>query len=162
MVTETGAFGFGMTGQQDQPSSRIPMRQNFKDVIVPVVAAIMAASCSGRQTDSTSPGIADDRTGRQTISGAWAHTAIGPVYREFMTLSQSGTHVTGTGEYAIEAGRAGPTLIEGDWSGSRLTLIITRDYGLRETFTGTLTDQKHLVGALVIDGFAQDFNFAKQ
>ena len=138
------------------------MRQHFKDVIVPVAAAIMAAACSGRQTDSTSPGTADDRIGRVTIAGAWAHTAIGPVYREFMTLSQSGTHVTGTGEYAIEAGRSGPTVVEGDWSGTTLTLTITRDYGLHETFTGRLTDATHLAGSLVIDGFSQDFKFAKQ
>ena len=137
------------------------MRRNFKDVVVPVIAAIMAASCSGRQTDSTSPSITDERTGR-TIGGAWAHTAIGPVYREFMTLAQSGTHVTGTGSYAIEAGREGPTSIEGDWSGTTLTLTITRDYGLRETFTGKLTDPTHLAGSLLIDGFKQDFNYAKR
>jgi hypothetical protein len=41
-------------------------------------------------------------------------------------------------------------------------LTITRDYGLRETFTGKLTDATHLVGSLVIDGFKQDFNYAKR
>jgi hypothetical protein len=95
----------------ERPRTEPLMRRNFKDVMVPVIAAIMAASCSGRQTDSTSPSIADERTGR-TIGGAWAHTAIGSVYREFMTLAQSGTHVTGTGSYAIEAGREGPTRIQ--------------------------------------------------
>ena len=79
-----------------------------------------------------------------------------------MTLTQAGDHVHGTGTYAIEAGREGPTTIDGTWSGKTLTLTITRDYGLRETFSGTLTDASHLAGTLTIDGFNQTFGFAKQ
>ena len=79
-----------------------------------------------------------------------------------MTLSQVGAHVTGTGTYAIEAGRAGPTAIDGSVAGSTLTLTITRDYGLVESFTGELTNTTLLVGTIVIDGFAQNFAYAKQ
>jgi hypothetical protein len=79
-----------------------------------------------------------------------------------MTLVQDGNRVSGTGTYAIEAGREGPTTIDGTVSGRTLTLTITRDYGLRETFTGTLTDPTHLVGALLIDGHNQAFGYAKQ
>ena len=127
-----------------------------------IVVAIMAVACTGRQTDSTSPGATGDRTGGLTVSGTWGTTGIGPVYRESMTLSQVGTHVTGTGEYAMEAGRRGPTTIEGDWSAGTLTLSITRDYGLREKFTATLADATHLAGSLEIDGNRQSFSLAKR
>ena len=137
------------------------MQANLKSLII-AGAAIMAAACSSRQTDSTDPGLLGDRVGGRTVTGTWAHTAIGPVYREFMTLTQTGDHVSGTGTYAIEAGREGPTVIDGAISGKTITLTVTRDYGLRETFSGTLTDPTHLVGTLVIDGFTQNFNYARQ
>jgi len=134
------------------------MRQTLKDVVVTGLAAIMAASCTGRQDDTLTPSL----TGGQTISGTWATTGIGPVYRESMTLAQSGSHVTGTGQYALEAGRQGPTTIEGDWSNGTLSLTITRDYGLSERFTGKLADATHLSGALEIDGNRQELELAKR
>jgi hypothetical protein len=79
-----------------------------------------------------------------------------------MTLAQDGDRVSGTGTYAIEAGRVGPTTIDGTIAGRTLTLTITRDYGLVESFTGRLTDATHLAGTLSIDGFAQDFAYTKQ
>ena len=136
--------------------------QYFKHLIIAGAAAIMVAACSTRQTESTDPEINGDRVAGRTVAGTWAHTAIGPVYREFMTLTQTGDHVSGTGTYAIEAGREGPTTVDGTLSGKTLTLTITRDYGLRETFSGTLTDGSHLVGTLTIEGFKQNFAFAKQ
>ena len=138
------------------------MRPNDMRAIVAAIAAIMSTACSTRQPDSTSPGVTGDRLGSGSIGGTWAHTAIGPVYRESMTLTQTGSHVSGTGTYAIEAGRAGPTTVAGDWSGNKLTLIITRDYGLVETFSGTLTDAKRLDGTLVIEGFQEPFSYARQ
>jgi hypothetical protein len=134
------------------------MRANLKTSIVAIAAAIMGVACSARQADTTAPGI----LGERPIAGTWAHTGIGPVYRELMTLAQDDNHVSGTGTYAIEAGREGPTTIDGTLSGRTLTLTITRDYGVRETFTGTLTDPAHLVGALMIDGSRQAFDYAKQ
>jgi hypothetical protein len=134
------------------------MRQTVKDVVVTGLVAIMAASCAGRQDDTLTPSL----TGGQTISGTWATTGIGPVYRESMTLAQSGSHVTGTGQYALEAGRQGPTTIEGDWSNGTLSLTITRDYGLSERFTGKLADATHLSGALEIDGNKQELELAKR
>ena len=134
------------------------MRQTVKDVVVTGLVAIMAASCAGRQDDTLTPSL----TGGQTISGTWATTGIGPLYRESMTLAQSGSHVTGTGQYALEAGRQGPTTIEGDWSNGTLSLTITRDYGLSERFTGTLSDATHLSGALEIDGNKQELELAKR
>jgi hypothetical protein len=134
------------------------MRANLRTSIVAIAAAIMGAACSSRQADSTAPGI----LGERPVAGTWAHTMIAPAYREVMTLSQDDSRVSGTGTYAIEAGREGPTTIEGALSGRTLTLTITRDYGLRETFTGTLTDAAHVVGALVIDGHTQSFGYTKQ
>lgn len=137
------------------------MRTTLKALLA-VAAAIMGAACSTRQDDSIAPGVTGDRLGGQTLAGTWAHTAIGPVYRESMTLAQTGDRITGTGTYAIEAGRTGPTKIEGALSGKTLTLTITRDYGLAETFSGSLTDATHLTGTLAIDGSSQRFDYAKQ
>jgi hypothetical protein len=134
------------------------MRANLRTSIVAIAAAIMGVACSSRQADSTAPGILGDGL----VAGTWAHTGIGPVYRELMTLAQDGNRVSGTGTYAIEAGREGPTTIDGTLSGRTLTLTITRDYGLRETFTGTLTDPAHLVGKVAMDGYTQAFSYAKQ
>lgn len=135
------------------------MRANLKTSIIAIAAAIMGVACSTRQ-DSTAPGVT--LLGERPVAGTWAHTGIGPVYRELMTLAQDGNRVTGTGTYAIEAGRQGPTTVDGTLSGRTLTLTITRDYGLHETFTGTLIDPAHLTGALMIDGSKQAFDYAKQ
>jgi hypothetical protein len=119
----------------------------------------MGVACSARQ-DSTAPGVT--LLGERPAAGTWVHTAVGPAYRERMTLVQDGNRVSGTGTYAIEAGREGPTTIDGTLSGRTLTLTITRDYGVRETFTGTLTDATHLAGTLAVDGSRQAFGYAKQ
>ena len=102
------------------------MRANLRTSIIAIAAAIMAVACSARQAGTTAPDI----LGERPIAGTWAHTGIGPVYRELMTLTQDGNRVTGLGTYAIEAGREGPTTIDGTLSGRTLTLTITRDYGL--------------------------------
>jgi hypothetical protein len=133
------------------------MRTRLTDVTIPIVVAIMAASCSGRQTDSTDPSVLG-----AMVTGRWAHAGIGPVYRESMTLTQTGTHVSGTGTYAIEAGRSGPTTIVGDWSNGRLALTITRDSGEREVFAGTLASPTHLMGKLEASGVELDFDYVKQ
>jgi len=134
------------------------MRRNLRTSIVAIAAAIMGVACSSRQADSTAPGI----LGERPVAGTWAHTGVGPVYRELMTLAQDGDHVSGTGSYAIEAGREGSTTIDGTISGKALTLTITRDYGLSETFTGRLADATHLTGTLAINGFTQNFGYAKE
>jgi hypothetical protein len=140
------------------------MQTIVRVLVVATGAAIMVAACSTRQADSTSPKVTDDRLGGPTVVGTWVNVATGPLvlYRESMTLTQTGDHVMGTGTYAMEAGRTGPTTIEGNVAGKTLTLTITRDYGLRESFTGKLTDATHLAGTLDMDGFAQSFSYAKQ
>jgi hypothetical protein len=138
------------------------MHTNLQRLIATASVAIMAAACSTRQADSTSPSLTGDRLGDATISGFWANTAIGPYYRESMTLTQDGNHVTGTGRYAIEAGRTGPTTIDGALAGKSVTLTITRDYGVVETFAGTLTDARHLSGTLAIEGAKGSFEYVKQ
>jgi hypothetical protein len=138
------------------------MHTTVRALLAATSAAIMGAACSSRQADSTDPDVTGDRLGVQTLTGTWVHTAIGPVYRESMTLSQTGDHVTGTGTYAIEAGRTGPTTVDGALSGRTVTLTIRRDYGLTETFTGSLTDATHLTGTLAINASQQEFGYAKQ
>ena len=129
------------------------MHTNLRTSIVVTCAAIMGLACSACQADSTGP---------NGLSGAWVNTVVWPHYRESMTLSQAGAHVTGTGTYAMEAGRAGPTTIDGTVSGRTLSLTITRDYGEVETFAGRLTDATHLLGFLTIDGYVQGIRYEKQ
>ena len=138
------------------------MNVHLRKKIIAIGAAIMAAACTARQTDSTGPGVTGDRVGGTGVAGVWIRMAIGPVYRESMTLVQDGEHVSGAGTYAIEAGRTGPTTIDGTISGSALTLTITRDYGLVESFTGTLADATHLSGTLSLGGSTQRFAYVKQ
>jgi hypothetical protein len=138
------------------------MREKLGTWIATIGAAIMVGACSTRQADSTDPDVTRDRFGATIVTGTWVHAAIGPVYRESMTLTQDGTRVSGTGTYAIEAGRSGPTTIDGTVTGKALTLTIRRDYGLIETFAGTLTDAKHLSGTLAIESSKQPFAYAKQ
>jgi len=68
------------------------MRANLRTSISTIAAAIMALACSARQADSTAPGILGDRP----VAGRWAHSVIGPAYREVMTLAQDGDRVSGT------------------------------------------------------------------
>ena len=140
------------------------MQTTLNKLIVASAAAIMVAACSARQADSTSPNVTGDRLGSTTVAGSWVNVSatVVPLYRESMTLTQSGDRVTGKGTYAMEAGRTGPTTIDGTLVGSSLTLTITRDYGLVETFTGKLTDAKHLSGNLVIENSKQSIAYAKQ
>lgn len=138
------------------------MHTTVKSLLAVIGAAIMGTACSNRQADSTSPRLTGDHSGSTAVSGTWANSAIGPYYRESMTLTQTGDHVSGTGTYAIEAGRTGPTTIDGMLTGKTVTLAITRDYGLVETFTGSLTDATHLTGTLAMDGSKGAFSYVRQ
>lgn len=136
------------------------MRTILKDVIVGTAIAIMAASC--RHPDSTSPRVTERDFVVGSVTGTWARTIGVPGAREAMTLQQSGDRVLGTGNYAIEAGRSGSTAIEGGFVGKTLTLTITRDYGVRETFVGGLEDATRLVGTLASEFGKGEAEYLKQ
>src|SRR3954462_8524067 len=97
------------------PNRNSSMHTTVKALLALTGVAIMGAACSSRQADSLDPDAAGDRLGSQRGAGTWVNPATGPVplYRESMTLAQSGDGASGTGTYAMEAGRVGPTTIDG-------------------------------------------------
>ena len=96
-----------------------------------ILAAVLLSACSS----PTSPS--------GNIAGTWAENFSIPGASLVVTLDSAGN---GTGTYAIEAGRSGTLQVAGALQATRLTLTLRYDYGLTQTFTGTLTDPDHLVG----------------
>ena len=65
-----------------------------------------------------------------------------------MNLSTSGNDVTGTGTYAIEAGRSGTLTVSGIAAGSLVNLAIAFDMGTAAQFDGNLVSSDTLSGHL--------------
>jgi hypothetical protein len=65
-----------------------------------------------------------------------------------MSLTETGTSITGTGHYSIEAGRSGTLAVSGTANGTSIAVTLTYDYGPVATYQGTLTDSAHLVGTI--------------
>jgi len=88
-----------------------------------------------------------------TLSGDWGPTTSLVGSRWDMHLTEHGTSLAGTGDYALEAGRSGTLAITGSVTGSQVTLDITYDYGMREHFVGVHTnlDVLHGTSTRVID-----------
>jgi hypothetical protein len=63
-----------------------------------------------------------------------------------MHLAERGPSLTGTGEYALEAGRSGMFAVSGTAVGAKVTLDITYDYGVTEHFVGVHTSLDVLHG----------------
>ena len=91
------------------------------------------------------------------LTGTWTEqfSIPGPVFR--VVLQQSGTRVSGTGQYSIEAGRSGTLAVSGSDVGTNVTSTFQYDYGLVTSFTGTLVDANHLTGTVVPAGGGQSF-----
>jgi hypothetical protein len=65
-----------------------------------------------------------------------------------LTLGSFGLMLSGTGQYAIEAGRSGTLTLTGSVSNERVHLDIVYDIGALAQFDGTLADRNTLTGAL--------------
>jgi hypothetical protein len=72
------------------------------------------------------------------VQGTWAADFNVPGASLVLDLKQSQAVIQGTGNYAIEAGRAGTLEVSGSYSRPTITLIIGFDYGRTETYTGTV------------------------
>jgi hypothetical protein len=88
-------------------------------------------------------GCANPVSPTMDLTGTWAETFSFPGSSLVLTLDASGN---GSGTYAIEAGRSGTVQVTGTAALSVVTLVIHYDYGLVQTFVGSLTDANHLVG----------------
>jgi hypothetical protein len=78
-----------------------------------------------------------------SLAGSWAENSSVPGASLSLTLDASGN---GRGAYAIEAGRSGTVNVTASTDRSMVTLVIQYDYGLVQTFIGTLADANHLMG----------------
>jgi hypothetical protein len=121
---------------------------------VVVGALAMLAACGGGR------GSAAQAT---DVAGTWVHREMPVRYLETMTLRTSGDRVAGEGTYMMEGGRAGKTRISGAWRAGVLTLRITRDGGVEESFTGRPDAPNHISGQIRVDGDpAQSFGLERQ
>jgi hypothetical protein len=76
-----------------------------------------------------------------------------------ITLAQSNDTVTGTGSYALDAGRSGTLTVRGDLhgpigdnpGGPTIGLSLIYDYGQVYSFSGRLVDPRHMVGDLGVN-----------
>jgi hypothetical protein len=105
------------------------MRHNR--LVVVLVFTLLLSACAS--PNSPSPNLA----------GSWAEDSSIPGASLTMTLDASGN---GRGAYAIEAGRSGAVNVTASIDRTMITLVIQYDYGLVQTFIGTLADANHLMG----------------
>jgi hypothetical protein len=84
----------------------------------------------------------------QLLNGAWTQqgTVVGSSL--VLTLGSLATMLSGTGRYAIEAGRSGTLTLTGSVSNERVHLDLVYDTGAVAQFDGTLADRNTLTGAM--------------
>jgi len=97
------------------------------------------------------------------VTGRWVRSVNVPGSALSMTLQESGNQISGSGNYAVEAGRSGALQVKGSVSGTRTNLTLTYDIDTVFTFEGQLTDTTHLSGQLQSPGSpANTITFVKQ
>jgi len=101
-----------------------------------ILCSVVGAACGD---DAVAPSS-------DTLSGDWGPSTSLVGSRWTMHLAEHGASLTGTGDYAFEAGRAGTLAVSGTVVGAQVTLDITYDYGLREHFVGVHTNLDVLHG----------------
>ncbi|HET9985347.1 MAG TPA: hypothetical protein VFQ38_17230 [Longimicrobiales bacterium] len=110
-----------------------------------VLLLALLAGCYG---DATSDSAPPPETFPAHLTGSWVRVqnVIGSSLR--MTLSAHGATVTGTGSYAIEAGRSGTLAVSGAIAGTSIHLDVAFDYGTFAHFDGTLAAADVLSGGI--------------
>lgn len=82
------------------------------------------------------------------MQGTWAAANTLPGAKLVLIITQVHDSVLGNGTYAIEAGRAGTLQLGGHYIAPGITLAINYDYGLTETYSGTVVDSRHMTGTM--------------
>jgi hypothetical protein len=103
------------------------------------IATIAFLSCR----NATSP-VSD-------IQGTWSRPFSFPGSSLVLNITQSGSTLGGTGTYSIEAGRSGTLQLSGTYVRPNVSFTITYDYGTPVTFTGSVSDPRHMAGTLTGD-----------
>jgi hypothetical protein len=82
------------------------------------------------------------------VQGTWAANFNLPGPSLVLEITQGGRTIAGGGTYAMEAGRAGTLQISGSYTRPSIVVTIQRDYGLTQTFSGTVLDSRHMTGTI--------------
>jgi hypothetical protein len=114
---------------------------------VVVSAMVVAGIVAGLVGCGSSPtGLTQEQQFAQRLNGTWSED-IGVVGSSLtMTLAAMDTTVTGTGRYAIEAGRSGSLTVSGYVQGTTAYLTITYDSGDVYLFDATIDAAGKLQG----------------
>lgn len=95
-----------------------------------------------------SSGCANSLSPAPDLQGTWAANFNIPGASLVLDLTQSDVTVSGSGTYAIEAGRNGILQVSGSYARPSVTLRIVFDYGRTETYAGTVLDTQHMRGTV--------------
>jgi len=87
-------------------------------------------------------------TTTRSLTGSWSTPFSVPGANTSLTMTQRVSSISGSGTYAIEAGRSGTLQISGTVTGSVFTLTINYDYGATTTYTGTIVDANDITGTV--------------
>lgn len=112
-----------------------------------LATALSACSSSGPQRMAAPP----DRTTAQTaadLTGTWAQTKTVVGSGLSMKLQTQGASVSGTGQYAMEAGRAGTLTVSGTIQGADVSLDLAFDYGMTAHCDAALVASDTLRGGI--------------
>ena len=121
-------------------------------------AAIFAAAALVACAGNTGPRTLADR-----LTGTWSENGLGQFGTSFiMVLAARDTTVTGTGSYAIEAGRSGTVTVAGVIRDPNIILTITYDYGDVAHFNAQLQADNTLGGAWYTVSDPVEVSFTKQ
>ena len=121
-------------------------------------AAIFAAAALVACAGNTGP-----RTLDQRLTGTWSENGLGQFGTSFiMVLAAHDSTVTGTGSYAIEAGRSGTVTVAGVIRDPNIILRITYDYGDVAHFNAQLQADNTLGGAWYTVSDPVEVSFTKQ
>lgn len=82
------------------------------------------------------------------LGGTWAANFFLPGSSLVLDVGQADGLITGTGSYAIEAGRAGTLEFTGSYDRPRIALVLHYDFGQNLTYSGTVFDGRHMSGIL--------------
>jgi len=107
-----------------------------------VAALVAAAGCTASESYLAAPEAS------RLLAGTWAEDTTVPGVSFVLSLTTRDTLVSGTGTYAIEAGRSGTLSVTGTVTGSRVTLNIVYDYGPVSYFEGAPPTSSGLAGAM--------------
>jgi hypothetical protein len=105
------------------------------------VALTLSVACRDQATSVTGVGF-------NALTGHWSEDSTVVGSSLVLSLSVNDTLVTGTGTYAIEAGRSGTLTVSGGVTAARVSLDFSYDYGAVAHFDGTPPTGTQLAGAI--------------